>query len=258
MGWIADPMSALNESELRVAVEGGELAPEGGARRALGGGVVGARYSGETITVNADVSPALLEGGSGDPTLGNLRVGVGLRTIGTNLGGLYRRGLGIRASLAIDPEDNEADRGVSGEIALLRPIDHLRFASGQSYEQVVEARYELVGCHAPFLHVQAGFRARKDADSSTFAMPFSVTVGAHPNAARYWRLPQSTVYVDYSAVVGRLPTRDDDVDVVQRFRFALALDDVNIVFHADSQFGVGDGWLVGAAYHLPMKWGRDE
>lgn len=256
MGWVPDASSALNESELRVLVDVGDIAPDEGDYRAVGTGSVGARYGGEHVTFHADVNPGAVEG-TDRLTMGNLRVGMGLRAIGTNLGGLYRRGLAIRAELGIDPVDTVDDRALSNELAFVRPMDRLRFASGQSYEQVVEARYELVGCHAPFVHVQAGFRARKDADASTFAAPFSITAGAHANADRTWTwLPHATVYLEYAGLVGRLPTTDDELRLAQRARAGLVFDDYRLSLHVDSLFGVGDGVVLGATYSLPLDWGR--
>lgn len=257
MGWISDPSSALNESEARLSADVGDLAPDEGDYRVVGTASAGARYSGETVTFHADVNPGAVEGPDDALILGNVRVGMGLRTIGTNLGGLYRRGLAIRAALGIDPMDGASDRLTSAELAYLRPMDRLRFGSGQTYEQVLEARYELIGCHAPFVHVQAGFRARKDADASTFTAPFSITVGAHPNAGRYWkRIPHMTAYLEYASVVGRLPTSDDEIRLAQRARAGLVLDDYYVAIHVDSLFGVGDGVLFGATAAVPLDWGR--
>jgi len=257
MGWVADPTSAMNESELRLASDVGKIAPPGGDRRWMTTASAGTRYSGDNFTVHADVNPAAVEGWDGRMTPGNLRLGLGLRALKTDLGGLYRRGLAIRAALGVDTRDDDDDQAISTEVSTTRPFEHLRFASGQSYEQIGEARYELVGCHAPYIHVQGGFRARKDADRSTYAAPFAVAVGAHPNGPRYWtRVPHTTVYVEYSGVIGRLPTTDSPIELAHRLRGGVVFDDVGISVNLDRHYGVGDGTVIGLTYALPLAWGR--
>jgi hypothetical protein len=280
-GVIPDSSSALNSSEVRIGGEYARAGENNAQEQSSWTPLLGARWSGEHLTVHADWNPVYFTADDADGTTlpedskyassGNLRVGAGYRFIHAPLGGLYRRGLAFQTALGIDLEDHVSDDGVSetsigNRLADLRPFDRVRFNSGQYYEQRLELRYELVGCHAPFIHFQAGVTARKDFSSDTISVPASVTVGAHPNRQQNaWWLPPPTIYAGYDVLGGHLPNPDqNDWDFEHRFRIGIQLGPKNVgagwwtipvrIEYA-SLVGTSDGLTLGVYLVMPLNVG---
>jgi hypothetical protein len=208
MGANPELLSALRKTEALIAVDGTYTRDAQTLNP-----VMAARYGGEHLVLMAQwgLTRHALNGVDGpDVTLDNLVVGIGYRGFKTDLGGLYRRGVAIRSELGIDVNGDGGSR-VARELVVARPFDFLRFAPGQHFQTVVEARYELVGCHAPFVHMQAGVRARKDTHADTVGGVGSITVGAHT-------MPDWTVYGAYDLLVSRYPTPGPEYRILSRFR----------------------------------------
>lgn len=98
------------------------------------------------------------------------RVGGGIRLV-TEHWKTYRRATAIRAELSKDL------LGDGAALAALRPADALRLPDGLRGQAIVEGRYELIGCYAPFVHVEAGVRLQRG--DRYLTIPVGITIGAN-------------------------------------------------------------------------------
>lgn len=271
MGVVADPLSPLSTSEVRVGGEYGQAGEENREELTAWTPLIGARYTGDNITIGADWNPVYYadderaEDGLGDDgraSAGNLRIAVGYKSKAARLGGLYRRGYATQVALGVDLFDTDGDfdeTALGNRLGDLRPFERTRFSSGQYFEQRFDARYELVGCHAPFVHVSTGYLARKDLDRHTFSFPASITVGAHPNPSRHLLiLPRITVYGGYDVLVGRQPTIDDDWRTQHRIRAGLQLEELHLRLEYATVLGPSDGAMYGAYIVVPIRLGEND
>lgn len=249
MGTNPDPMSALRRTEAIAIVDGNYSHHAWTSATTIGG-----RYATNHLTVTGQWGGALhdLEAlGDSDPhsTLGNIVLGIGLRRFSTSLGGLYRRGLAIRSEIGIDVyQRSRLMSPVEDALVIARPFDQIRFAPGQHFQAMLEARYELVGCHAPFVHVEAGMRARKDTASETVELPATLTIGAHT-------MPDWTVYGAYDLIYANYPTIADDREILSRFRGGIELspfDSAALDVHGAIEVGTLRSFTLAVMLSLPF------
>lgn len=246
MGTIPDTRSALRRTELAFSTGGTHSTSVDTVDFDVTG-----RYASDSVTLwgRMGASAHELVGSDRRWTLANVEVGIGYRSTSVHMGGLYRRGLAIHSELGIDVHQPAHDVATSAELVRLRPFDLLRFAPGQNFQHTLEARYEIIGCHAPFIHIQAGFRGRKDVATKTFGFPASILIGTHTT-------PDWTVYGEYGFLATRYPTVDDSYAVLSRLRAGVEFEiggALRLDVHAYMMIGVRTG---GAAAVLTMPLGK--
>lgn len=271
VGLIDDPMSSLRGSEVWVSggVARATVDQRDQGHRPLG---VGVRYAGDYLTVSLDGTAATAEPVAADGAIGpehetsvaNLRAGVGVRALSTQMGGIYRRGLALRTSVGIDIHSRTALQ-TSWALAGAWPWQRTRYAPGQYLETAVEARYELAGCHKPFLHFNVTSVMSKDFVDRAYAV--GVTTGALN------RIRTSLAFgitVGYDLALAHVPIvdptnvarRNSDLTLVHRVRIGLWLPQmgskfVNLGLLYTTQFGASRAYEVTATWWLPLTWGLD-
>jgi hypothetical protein len=162
--------------------------------------------------------------------------------------------------LGIDVFDDEDDVAVSADLADRRVFDHNRFMPGQYFELRAEARYEFMGCHAPFVHVEGGYTASRDRQDN--AIPFGVTVGAHANPGRGWNMPAVwTPSLGYHVSIGHVRRGDtEDWDHSHRLRMGLRFEGDSPVawdLNYTALMGPVQGYVWTLAATMPLNLGRD-
>lgn len=217
MGTITDPASALRNSEFQVETD---VSRSLRTEDKISATTIALRYGGDTITAFGSWGIGLHNVGDVGSsklnfTSANFITGVGYRARTAKMGGLYRRGLGIRTEVGIDTYD-DSSVDTDADVAMRKPFDLLRFTPGQYFQSLVEARYELVGCHAPFIHIELGLRGRKDTEPSTLSFPLGISIGAHPGK---W----GTVFAEYALLVGRAPDIHSEVRPQTRTRVGIEI-----------------------------------
>lgn len=181
LGVVPDGASVLNPSEVRL---GGDMAATLGTPEMSAPDLTSflfteeasLRLSGKHVSVFAAKghSQEFLHGNGQRNAWTNWRGGVGLRHLRA-IEQNHVRGMGIRYDFAYG--------GVANEVTTLRPFDGMRFADGDSHQVTFEVRYELLGCFAPFLHVQGGVQVHRPRwelpPGESWAAPLGAIVGAH-------------------------------------------------------------------------------
>ena len=193
---------------------------------------------------------------SADPALrtrGNLTASAGYRATTLWLGGAIRAGAALRLAEGLATGSSE---GVMQEAKLQRLAERLAFheadvAPGQPFAAVLESRVELVGCHAPFLHLRLGFeRWRAENSPAASVFPLSVTAGGYQQD---WLGLAVTVAVDL-----RTPHA---VFAAQRLTRVSALVDLRIcrfmhvAVHGDAISGAATGVEIGATVATTFQGG---
>lgn len=272
-GVVVNPQSALGRNEVRLGAAwsraGDTLATHADEQRALVQ-EVGVRLAGDALALSADWSPVLAE--RVDPTTrqvvrgdyawspGNLRAGLGLRSFSNKLGGLYRQGLAIHSSVGIDLSDSQRDVATAERLSAMQPFERPRLMPGQYYDVVAEGRWELAGCHSPFLHIEGGAVLSKDA--TDVGVPLAITIGGHPNPHRYWRLgwfpPHLSLFGGYDVMIGHLPFRHDGWEVEHRMRVGVRAEEwwgLQLDYAAFT--GPSDGFALGLHVEVPIAFWSD-
>jgi hypothetical protein len=195
----------------------------------------------------------------------------------------YRRALALRVTADIDAGENGHGGATDRALGTVFGHDSNRHAPGHHLTASAEARYEMVGCYAPFIHVQAGAGVSAGNDAvirdqetndlahtakTTFVVPLSVAAGSHLDvttaADGTWPL---TVYVEYALVAGRLPslevrdsgdplsiTPDTKVDALSRIRIGVEwTHSIRIGAAVDIQLGPVDGVFGAISMSLPWR-----
>lgn len=251
MGAILDPLSALRPSEVLTQVDVSRT-HQGGTY--LGSTAVALRYGGESLTGTIGYGAAMhglhaIELGPVELSPSNIIAGIGYRRRDSQLGGAYRRGIAFRTEVSIDVYDDRTVQASDFALTQRRPFEMLRFTAGQYFQSMLEVRYELIGCHAPFIHLSGGLRARKDVEPSTVAVPLAVSIGAHPG-------PWGTITGEYAVLIGRAPTIESDITLQSRLR-------IGIEWDSRPKFGIEGGITLGpydsaqlvGTMSIPLDWG---
>lgn len=302
IGTSSDTDSALRPTEIHVAARlAGVLA---GSERDTTDWAFAAdaliRKSWVAHTVVAGASLGWLQDQQGDSSAwqtGNLHLGYGYRRYRWGEAGdttqtsddsssgdhTYRRALGFRITADIDPGSKGVDGTNQRSLGTLFPMESTRHAPGHHVRAVAEARYELVGCYAPFVHAQVGAGTSVGEDAvvsargeeasaltdwqiarTAFVVPLSIAIGTHDDvSALAGRDSSATVYAEYAALIGRIPLALDDqralnprtaLGIQSRVRLGLAVAHA-IPFGAtfDIQLGAIDG--VFGSLWINVPWG---
>lgn len=253
VGATPSEMSALRNSELFTSTD---VSRTWGERRTIGSAAAMLRYGGESLTgvIGGNLVVHGFEGFDLGPVQwapANVVAGVGYRMRDSQMGGVYRRGLAIRTEVGVDIYDD--DKVLAGDLSTSerRPFGLLRFTPGQYFQSMLEARYELVGCQAPFIHLELGLRGRKDIAASTLAFPFSVAIGAYPTL-------RTAAYARYSLLVGRAPTIYNDVEGQHRFAAGVQAERA-VTWGVEAAMLVAPftSWQLVGTVAIPLKWGAD-
>jgi hypothetical protein len=181
-----------------------------------------------------------------------ITLGIGARRLGTWLGGNLRYGYGVRVNTGllgyrIEEEDPTRHPPAPGPVAELRPFDYLQSAYGTPAAATAEARIELVGCYAPFIHFTAGLRGVNGRMPESLDAPVSVMIGAYPHR-------RVGVTTEVTVLWTRYPSYDSpsrsgfvrlrfagEILAIDRLRPGLALDQI-----------IGDE-LDGLFFHLYLQ-----
>jgi hypothetical protein len=180
LGVVPDAESTLNRTEVRLR---GDMAatldtPEGAdpdRTSFLFTEELSARISSKHVSVFAAKGRAqqFLHADDGKSSWWTAtRAGIGVRHV-RGIDANHIRGMGARLELS---------HGSGAEhLRAQRPFESMRFNNSQAGQLTLEVRYELMGCFAPFAHLQAGARIEtEDEDEDyVFAAPVGLTVGAH-------------------------------------------------------------------------------
>lgn len=192
LGAITEPMSALRPTELSLGVDGAAVlaantaSPIGEAYADrtdwLASGAALARVTGRNWSAYGALDLAIDPGDAVDPTGADVtrvrvgqRFGSGARLV-TEIDQTYQRGFAVRVDVS-----HGTTEATDPKFVELRPMDVMRMAIGWQAQAMIEMRYELLGCFAPFLHLTAGARrgrARSD-HGVEYTLPISVAIGAH-------------------------------------------------------------------------------
>jgi hypothetical protein len=304
LGTNPDPESALRPTEIVLSTRGAGLLTGSRLQTTTwaAAGDAAVRYSRRAHTVALGSGAAALHLGptaepSWDGSLGNLLFQYGMRWFrwsedqedGTSPPHLrrhtYRRALALRLSADIDTGNDGRDGANQRALGTVFSGQASRHAPGHHVRAIAEARYEMVGCFAPFVHVQGGAGTSMggsavlgddtpgaeadgwDTARTTLVFPASVVVGAHADVANeIVDTSPVTLYGQYSLVVGRLPTLEamDDGDPLvvtpdtplsglSRIRFGAEWSRVvRFGVNFDVQLGKVEGVFMGATVSFPL------
>jgi len=263
-GTIPDYASALHDSEVRLGLDGaavvgrsGEDDPTTETNEAdpdgtdwMGSINILVRLSGVHWTAylggSGAVSTLTVEN---DKAQSAVLAGVGYR-VNTPVGETHYRGFGLRLDAARG-EHVDTD-GKTDPYLSLRPLDDMRFGPGWRVQGIVELRYELMGCYAPFLHFSGGVRLGEEQEGTT--LPFSFHVGAHREIG-------GDPYVVYGGLDLDVVRPEDVPDFDKRIRFGIETLNlfeawkrrVRLDVFAEIIIGAVDGTYGGAVLAIPFS-----
>jgi hypothetical protein len=211
----------------------------------------GTAYVGGTTAVSS-----LPIGDDDDATRKVLQTGVGAAVV-TDVDESHFRGFGVRVDLSHELDSDNAAAvpsatdGVDPFVSL-RPLDVMRIGKDTYVQGMLELRYELMGCYAPFLHVSVG--ARKGSEDgepfARFAVPMSLYVGAHREIG-------GDPVMLYGGIESHVLHPHDAVSFANRVRFGAEtlepLEDQNLRLGVAADFVLGE--VNGAYASVTMSWG---
>lgn len=146
---------------------------------------------------------------------GNVIASIGYRKANLKFGNAMRAGFAFQLGQGISPDGNDSERDSLNRLAVRTPFNTELFAFDRPIVATLEARFEIVGCHAPFLHLRigaVGWRADPeqtalaphDERDHVLALPVSLTLGYDApwamtvggQAALEFRRPESVLLVE--------------------------------------------------------------
>jgi hypothetical protein len=188
---IPDPLSALNEDQIHLGVDGAAVVRRSDENTSqTGEGFDQTDWMGSAnalVCFTPGWFTAYLGGSGAMSTLAETAdrtqltgmAGVGLRMVTEN-GETHWRGMAIRVDGAVgEVVSAKGDETESDPFLTLRPLDAMRFGRDEHLQVIAEIRYELMGCYGPFLHLTGGGRWDMPDDDVIFTVPFSLNIGAH-------------------------------------------------------------------------------